>query len=66
MKDILRTDGLVKRFGDLTAVDGVGFSIAEGETFGLSSLRGRLMGTSPSRWTGRGRSLRAFPRSTWR
>jgi len=40
MTDILQAHGLVKRFGDLTAVDGVGFSIAEGETFGLLGPNG--------------------------
>jgi len=33
--DVLRCDGLRKAFGDLVAVDGVGFTIAEGETYGL-------------------------------
>lgn len=40
MTVILQAQGLVKRFGDLTAVDGVGFSIAEGETFGLLGPNG--------------------------
>jgi ABC-2 type transport system ATP-binding protein len=38
--DILTATDLVKRFGDLTAVNGVSFSIAEGETFGLLGPNG--------------------------
>ncbi|MFN8039669.1 MAG: ABC transporter ATP-binding protein [Acidimicrobiales bacterium] len=37
---VLACEGLVKRFGDRTVVDGVGFSIAEGETFGLLGPNG--------------------------
>ena len=33
--DTLRASGLTRRFGDLAAVDGVTFSVAEGEIFGL-------------------------------
>jgi ABC-2 type transport system ATP-binding protein len=40
MTDILNAQGLIKRFDDLTAVDGVGFSIDEGETFGLLGPNG--------------------------
>ena len=39
-KQVLRCAGLVKRFGELTAVDGVGFSIAAGETYGLLGPNG--------------------------
>jgi ABC-2 type transport system ATP-binding protein len=37
---ILRCDGLVKRFGKRLAVDGVGFSIGPGETYGLLGPNG--------------------------
>jgi len=40
MADIVTVTGLVKSFGDLTAVDHVSFSIAEGETFGLLGPNG--------------------------
>ena len=40
MGDIVRVEGLVKRFGELTAVDQVDFSIAEGEIFGLLGPNG--------------------------
>jgi ABC-2 type transport system ATP-binding protein len=38
--DIVRVDGLVKRFGDMTAVDGVSLAIAEGSIFGLLGPNG--------------------------
>lgn len=38
--EILQAQGLVKRFGHLTAVDGVSFSIAQGDTFGLLGPNG--------------------------
>ncbi|HEX6468376.1 MAG TPA: ABC transporter ATP-binding protein [Streptosporangiaceae bacterium] len=38
--DILRCSGLRKAFGDLVAVAGVGFTIAEGETYGLLGPNG--------------------------
>ena len=38
--DIVRVDGLVKRFGDMIAVDGVSLSIAEGSIFGLLGPNG--------------------------
>ncbi|HET7398161.1 MAG TPA: ABC transporter ATP-binding protein [Intrasporangium sp.] len=37
---VLVVDHLVRRFGDLTAVDGVSFAIAPGETFGLLGPNG--------------------------
>ncbi|MPV36333.1 ABC transporter ATP-binding protein [Georgenia subflava] len=38
--DVLVVEGLVHRFGDLTAVDGVSFRIASGETYGLLGPNG--------------------------
>jgi ABC-2 type transport system ATP-binding protein len=40
VKDVLVVDRLVRRFGDLTAVDGVSFRIAAGETYGLLGPNG--------------------------
>jgi lipooligosaccharide transport system ATP-binding protein len=40
MPDIIRARGLVKRFGDLIAVDGIDFSVPEGECFGLLGPNG--------------------------
>ena len=39
-KDVLDVSGLVKRYGDLTAVDGVSFHIRAGETYGLLGPNG--------------------------
>ena len=40
MVTVLRCEGLRKRFGDRTAVDGVGFTIAAGEAYGLLGPNG--------------------------
>jgi ABC-2 type transport system ATP-binding protein len=40
MEPVLRCDGLVRRFGDRVAVDGVSFEIAPGETYGLLGPNG--------------------------
>jgi len=48
LANVLSATGLVRRFGDLTAVGGVGFSIEEGETFGLLGPNGAGKTTSIS------------------
>ncbi|HLT95765.1 MAG TPA: ABC transporter ATP-binding protein [Acidimicrobiia bacterium] len=40
MTAALKVDGLVRRFGDLVAVDGVSFAVSEGETYGLLGPNG--------------------------
>ena len=40
MAEIIRARGLLKRFGDLIAVNGIDFSVAEGECFGLLGPNG--------------------------
>ncbi len=40
MSEIIRARGLTKRFGDLVAVDGIDFSVDEGECFGMLGPNG--------------------------
>jgi ABC-2 type transport system ATP-binding protein len=50
--NILEATGLRKVFGDLVAVDGVDFAIAEGETYGLLGPNGAGKTTTISMVTG--------------
>ncbi|MBM3294344.1 MAG: ATP-binding cassette domain-containing protein [Candidatus Aminicenantes bacterium] len=40
MKTIIRAEGLTKKYGDFTAVDGISFEIREGECFGFLGPNG--------------------------
>src|SRR5712692_3602496 len=40
MKTVIRTEKLTKRFGDLTAVDGIDLDVREGEVFGFLGPNG--------------------------
>src|SRR2546428_653912 len=40
MKTVVRTEKLTKRFGDLTAVDGIDLDVHEGEVFGFLGPNG--------------------------
>jgi len=40
MDEVIQVDGLVKRFGNLTAVDGVSFTVNRGEIFGIVGPNG--------------------------
>lgn len=52
MSDVLVVDELVRHFGELVAVDGVSFSVAEGETYGLLGPNGAGKTTTISMVTG--------------
>jgi ABC-2 type transport system ATP-binding protein len=52
MPHILEVDNLVKKFGDLTAVNGVNFNVQEGEIFGLLGPNGAGKTTAISMLTG--------------
>ncbi|MBF8268131.1 MAG: transporter ATP-binding protein [Dehalococcoidia bacterium] len=40
MSEVIQVEGLVKRYGDLVAVDGVSFSVHAGEVFGILGPNG--------------------------
>ena len=40
MQEAVRVDGLVKRFGSVTAVDGISFDVKRGEIFGILGPNG--------------------------
>ena len=40
MKSVIEVDGLTKRYGDHVAVDDVGFTVTEGEIFGILGTNG--------------------------
>ena len=40
MQDLIKATGLTKMFGDFTAVDGIDFSVSQGETFGFLGPNG--------------------------
>jgi ABC-2 type transport system ATP-binding protein len=59
---MIETEGLTRRFGDVTAVDGLTFTIGEGEVFGLLGPNGagktttvRMLACLISRTAGQGR-----------
>ncbi len=52
MPSILEADNLVKKYGSFTAVDGVSFSVEEGEVFGLLGPNGAGKTTTISMLTG--------------
>ena len=52
MPHILEVDNLVKKYGDFAAVDGVSFTVDEGEVFGLLGPNGAGKTTTISMLTG--------------
>ena len=40
MTTVIEVDGLMKRYGDHLAVDDVGFTVTEGEIFGILGING--------------------------
>src|SRR5512141_3106453 len=52
MPPILEADNLVKKYGDLAAVDGVSFEVEDGEVFGLLGPNGAGKTTTISMLTG--------------
>ncbi len=52
MQPILEADGLVKKYGDFVAVDGISFAVEEGEVFGLLGPNGAGKTTTISMLTG--------------
>jgi ABC-2 type transport system ATP-binding protein len=52
MSNILEVDNLVKKYGDFAAVDGINFTVREGEIFGLLGPNGAGKTTTISMLTG--------------
>ncbi|RLC77014.1 MAG: ABC transporter ATP-binding protein, partial [Chloroflexi bacterium] len=40
MREVIKVENLVKKYGDLTAVNGISFSVMEGEIFGFLGPNG--------------------------
>lgn len=56
---MIEIDGLTRRFGEVTAVDGLTLTIGEGEVFGLLGPNGAASASPPAswrQWTARWRS----------
>ena len=72
----LVVDQVVKRFGPVTALDGLSFTVADGETFGFVGANGAgktttmrialgVVRADAGRITWRGRVSEELPRRTW-
>ena len=50
MEQMIEVTGLVKKFGDFTAVDNISFSVSKGEIFGLLGENGAGKTTTLGCW----------------
>lgn len=62
MATIVQVEGLAKQYGKVRAVDGISFSVAEGEVFGLLGHNGAGKTTTIRMLTGRARSTSGLAR----